>query len=75
MEDRKPVRMNLYLSYNVKELVNHYSAEMGMTQSAFMTMCVNQFIDQKRAVEGMSNIDELLKRFDDLERRLDSSQE
>lgn len=71
----KATRMNLYMAVSIREDIERYSEEMGMTKSAFITLCVNQFIDQKKAMQSMQNFSELLERFDNLERRLDSSKE
>lgn len=59
-EELKKVRTNVFLAENIKEYVNKRSTEMGMSNSAFITMCIalfkqNDEFNVKEALQRIEN--------------------
>lgn len=70
----KPVRANMYFSGNIKKEIETYAEQMGMSQSAFVTMAVNQFIEQKKALAALNNVEQLVERLDRMEQQLSATE-
>ena len=43
-------RLNIYLQEPVKEYVESESKKMGLTQSAFIVMCINKYKEEKESL-------------------------
>ena len=66
MEDMT-IRMNIRVSQKVKDYLGKRSAETGASMSALITLCMEEYIDQKEALNstpklmgGVADIKELL---------------
>lgn len=60
-ENNSKIRTNIFLASNIKNYVDTQSDIMGMSNSAFITMCINLYRQQSEAQAVMSKFDDLLK--------------
>lgn len=54
------VRKNIQMSEQVAQWYEKKSKDMGVSQSALMTIALQQFIDQDRAMSLMDNMKQML---------------
>ena len=52
----KTERLNVYVVPSIKEYVVKECEELGMSQSAFVTMVINQYRQQKDSLNTMNNM-------------------
>ena len=52
----KTERLNVYVVPGIKEYVVKECEELGMSQSAFVTMVINQYRQQKDSLNTMNNM-------------------
>lgn len=50
------MRVNINISESIKKWFENKSQETGISQSALMAMALNEYIDQKESINGMTNI-------------------
>lgn len=62
-------RMQLYISEHIKEYIATASDKFGISQSAFVTMCVQQYKQNERAVEFMQEGPVLMKKIEELDKK------
>lgn len=49
-------RLNIYLQEPVKEYVESESKKMGLTQSAFIVMCINKYKEEKESLVAIERL-------------------
>ncbi|MBI6019180.1 hypothetical protein [Clostridium perfringens] len=65
LHSKKRVRMGFVLAPHIAEYIQETSEKMGMNKSAFLTMLINNYIEQNNALKTLSDIaDELKKEMD-----------
>lgn len=52
----KTERLNVYVVPSIKEYVVEECEELGMSQSSFVTMVINQYRQQKDSLNTMNNM-------------------
>lgn len=52
----KTERLNVYVVPSIKEYVVKECEDLGMSQSAFVTMVINQYRQQKDSLNAMNNM-------------------
>lgn len=68
MENKK--RVNYYLVEDVWKFIEEQANEMGISQSAFITMVMLQYRQQSQAVSGIKNMSSILDSLEDIKARL-----
>lgn len=56
MDDNKLTRVTIRVSQKVKSYFEERSAETGVAQSALMLLAMEEYIDQKKAIETTPNL-------------------
>ncbi len=55
-------RVNINISDELKEYFEKKSLESGASQSSLMALYLSEYVDQKKAMESMIELSEVLKR-------------
>ena len=63
-------RINTRLGLKQNDWLDRESAETGITKSGLVAMAVEQYIQQKEAVEAMNNMHDLYNKLADIEKEL-----
>lgn len=64
----KTLRKSYYCNNEIGDLIKKYSSDMGISESAFISICVDNYHSQRVAINTMSNLDDILFRLERLER-------
>lgn len=64
----KTLRKSYYCNNEIGDLIKKYSSDMGISESAFISICVDNYHSQRVAINTMSNLDDILSRLERLER-------
>lgn len=62
LHSKKRVRMGFVLAPHIAEYIEETAEKMGMNKSAFLTMLINNYIDQNNALKTLGDIADELKR-------------
>lgn len=63
----KKIRTNIFLSQDLKKYVEKEASSLGMTNSAFMVMCINQYKEKKELNSfSRSSIDDFMKKIESI---------
>ena len=65
----KTLRKSYYCNNEIGDLIKKYSSDMGISESAFISICVDNYHSQRVAINTMSNLDEIIERLERLERK------
>lgn len=65
----KTLRKSYYCNNEIGDLIKKYSSDMGISESAFISICVDNYHTQRVAVNAMSNLDDILLRLERLEKK------
>ncbi|MDN8872747.1 ribbon-helix-helix domain-containing protein, partial [Staphylococcus aureus] len=55
------VRVNIKISKKIKEFFENKSAETGISQSALMDMALQEYMEQKKAIEFSNDLDKYIQ--------------
>ncbi|MBI5996042.1 MULTISPECIES: ribbon-helix-helix domain-containing protein [Bacillota] len=55
------VRVNIKISKKIKEFFENKSAETGISQSALMAMALQEYMEQKKAIEFSNDLDKYIQ--------------
>lgn len=64
----KPTRKSYYCNEEVAKIVAKYSTDMGISESAFVNLCIDNYHTQRVAINTMSNLDDIMTRLDNIEK-------
>lgn len=62
----KRARMNIYLVQELKDYVDTQARNYGLSTSAYMTMIIQNYRMQNDALASMSNMDDMIKKLEQL---------
>ena len=65
---KNKIRLNIFLTPELKEYVQRMSDEMGMSNSAFVVMCVGQYKQGQEVSRSMAEFKEVLSRLEAMEK-------
>lgn len=68
-------RINTRIGQKQNKWLDRESSETGITKSALVAMAVDQYIQQKDAVEAMNNMHDLFIKLEDIEKELKNVRE
>ena len=63
------VRKNITLSDELAEYFEKKSRETGISQSALMVMAISEYLDQKKAMESLSDILNQMKKLENMNKQ------
>lgn len=63
----KTLRKSYYCNDEIGGLIKKYSSDMGISESAFISICVDNYHSQRVAISTMSNFDDIVSRLEKLE--------
>lgn len=66
MEKQELARKNMYMSQEVAAWYEEEALKIGVSQSALMTMVLSNYIDQRKSMDFMGNLEALMKQLSDL---------
>lgn len=64
-------RINVRISIKANDWLDRESAETGFSKSTMVMLALEQYIQQKQALQGMNDIHNLVERLDRIEEKLD----
>lgn len=64
-------RINVRISIKANEWLDRESAETGFSKSTMVMLALEQYIQQKQALQGMHDMNSLVERLDRIEEKLD----
>lgn len=64
----KTLRKSYYCNNEIGDLIKKYSSDMGISESAFISICVDNYHTQRVAINTMSNLDDIVARLERLEK-------
>ncbi|EOU2040393.1 MULTISPECIES: hypothetical protein [Bacteria] len=65
--NEKSIRKSYFCNSETNELVKDYSAKMGISESAFVNLCISNYHSQQVAFKTFSQLDDILLRLEQLE--------
>lgn len=65
-------RVNIGLTSDLKEYLQAQAKDMGLSMSALIVVYINQAIDQRRAIDSMSDIKSVLDRLEEVAEKQDA---
>lgn len=65
--NEKAIRKSYFCNSEVNDLVKFYSAKMGVSESAFINLCINTYHSQQMALKSFSQLDDIVLRLEQLE--------
>ena len=68
-------RANISLSDEIMDRVDERAEEMGLNRSAFITVAVNNYFLQEDAMRAMKDMPEFMKKLEEIEKRVNESQQ
>ncbi|MDU3192882.1 MAG: hypothetical protein E6677_05190 [Finegoldia magna] len=63
----KTLRKSYYCNNEIGDLIKKYSSDMGISESAFISICVDNYHTQRVAINTMSNLEDIVARLERLE--------
>lgn len=64
----KTLRKSYYCNIEIGDLIKKYSSDMGISESAFISICVDNYHTQRVAISTMSNLEDIMSRLERLEK-------
>ena len=64
-------RINVRISLKANEWLDKESAETGFSKSTMVMLALEQYIQQKQALQGMHDMNNLVERLERIEEKLD----
>lgn len=64
----KTLRKSYYCNNEIGDLIKKYSSDMGISESAFISICVDNYHTQRVAINTMSNLEDIVARLERLEK-------
>ena len=64
----KTLRKSYYCNNEIGDLIKKYSSDMGISESAFISICVDNYHTQRVAINTMSNLEDIMARLERLEK-------
>lgn len=64
----KTLRKSYYCNSEIGDLIKKYSSDMGISESAFISICVDNYHTQRVAINTMSNLEDIMSRLERLEK-------
>lgn len=64
----KTLRKSYYCNIEIGDLIKKYSSDMGISESAFISICVDNYHTQRVAINTMSNLEDIMSRLERLEK-------
>ena len=61
---KNKIRTNIFLTPELKEYVQKMSDEMGMSNSAFMVMCISYYKQSQEIPKYMTELKEILSKYE-----------
>lgn len=54
-------RINFHVTPKISDLVKHYSEDLGMTQGAFISMCIAEYAKNDEMLQSMNTLKQTIK--------------
>jgi len=64
-------RLNVRISLKANDWLDKESAQTGFSKSTMVTLALEQYIQEKQALQGMHDINSLIERLGRIEEKLD----
>lgn len=64
----KTLRKSYYCNNEIGDLIKKYSSEMGISESAFISICVDNYHTQRVAINTMCNLEDIMTRLENIEK-------
>lgn len=64
----KTLRKSYYCNSEIGDLIKKYSSDMGISESAFISICVDNYHTQRVAINTMSSLEDIMSRLERLEK-------
>ena len=74
MEKKKLNRKSYFCNDEVANYVKTRSEEMGISESAFVNICIDAYMAQRMAINTMSQLDDIVRKLEVLNNSRDRSQ-
>jgi hypothetical protein len=65
------VRVIIQVSESLNEQLVEESERLGLAKTAIVTVALEQYFSQKKAMRAMSDIGQVIQKLEDLEKRID----
>lgn len=69
------IRSNIYLEEDIKEWCQFQAEVMGMSLSAFLTMCVYQYRQSQEGLKAMQNLTMFAEQLQDIKQVIDMTKQ
>lgn len=69
---REMIRVNTRISMTANKWLDNYSADTGLPKSTIIMMAIEDYIKQKDVIERMGDMNELYKKLEEIERKIES---
>lgn len=66
-KDSRAIRKTYFCNSKTNEFIKEYSAQMGVSESAFVNFCVNQYYMQVKTLDGFETFQKILDKLDKLD--------
>lgn len=63
----KAIRKTYFCNSKTNEFIKEYSSQMGISESAFVNICINQYYMQVKTLDGFETFQKILDRLDKLD--------
>lgn len=64
MEKKKMIRKSYFCNEEVNNYVKTRAEEMGITESAFVNICIDTYMAQRMAINTMSQLEDVISKLD-----------